>query len=458
MKQLASIILITFLFGCKGPKENKNAEKTKMENTNFETVDWAHSTNVYEVNLRQYTEAGTFNAFALELPRLKAMGVQTLWFMPITPIAQLNKKGTMGSTYACSDYTSINPEFGTMDDFKALVKKAHEMGFKVIIDWVANHTGWDHVWTKTHPEYYKKDSTGNFNKASGMDDIIELDYNNPDLRKAMIDAMEFWVNECDIDGYRCDLAFWVQLDFWKEARTALEKVKKIFWLGEFDALEKPEYMQVFDASYTWTWMHQSEEYYKGKIDLDSLRNVLERYDTAGGINKMKLWFTSNHDENSWNGAEYEKYGDMAKALAVFSFTWDGIPLIYSGQELPNKKRLQFFEKDVIAWNGEYQLADFYNRLLDVREENPALRAGDSRVKTFLLHTDHPESILAFLRRNGAKEVLVLLNFSKDDVKFNTQENLLKDNYKKVFDDESVVSLDSKTSFELKPWGYEVWEK
>jgi alpha-amylase len=458
MKQLASIILITFLFGCKGPKENKNAEKTKMENTNFETVDWAHSTNVYEVNLRQYTEAGTFNAFALELPRLKAMGVQTLWFMPITPIAQLNKKGTMGSTYACSDYTSINPEFGTMDDFKALVKKAHEMGFKVIIDWVANHTGWDHVWTKTHPEYYKKDSTGNFNKASGMDDIIELDYNNPDLRKAMIDAMEFWVNECDIDGYRCDLAFWVQLDFWKEARTALEKVKKLFWLGEFDALEKPEYMQVFDASYTWTWMHQSEEYYKEKIDLDSLRNVLERYDTAGGNNKMKLWFTSNHDENSWNGTEYEKYGDMAKALAVFSFTWDGIPLIYSGQELPNKKRLQFFEKDVIAWNGEYQLADFYNRLLDVREKNPALRAGDSRVKTSLLHTDHQESILAFLRRNGTKEVLVLLNFSKDDVKFTTQESLLKDNYKKVFDDESVLSLDGKTSFELKPWGYEIWEK
>ncbi|MEO7044547.1 MAG: alpha-amylase family glycosyl hydrolase, partial [Ferruginibacter sp.] len=312
-------------------------------------------------------------------------------------------------------------------------------------------------WTKTHPEYYKKDSTGNFNKASGMDDIIELDYNNPDLRKAMIDAMEFWVKECDIDGYRCDLAFWVQLDFWKEARTALEKVKKLFWLGEFDALEKPDYMHVFDASYTWTWMHQSEEYYKGKIDLDSLRNVLERYDTAGGNNKMKLWFTTNHDENSWNGTEYEKYGDMAKALAVFSFTWDGIPLIYSGQELPNKKRLQFFEKDVIAWNGEYQLADFYNKLLDVREKNPALRAGDSRVKTFLLHTDHPKNILAFLRKNGNKEVLVLLNFSKDDVKFTTQENLLKDNYKKVFDDESVVSLNGKTSFELKAWGYEVWE-
>ncbi len=458
MKQIAGIALIILMIGCNQQKQSKNTDNTKMENTSFETVNWAHASNVYEVNLRQYTQAGTFNAFAQELPRLKQMGVQTLWFMPITPIAQLNKKGTLGSPYACSDYTATNPEFGSIDDFKSLVKKAHDLGFKVIIDWVANHTGWDHVWTKSHPEYYKKDSTGNFKIASGMDDIIELDYSNPALRKAMIDAMEFWVKQCDIDGFRCDLAFWVELDFWKEARTALEKTKKLFWLGEFDALDKPEYMQVFDASYTWTWMHQTEQFYKGNIGLDSLRNILERYDTAGGINKIKLWFTTNHDENSWNGTEYEKYGDMAKALAVFSFTWDGIPLIYSGQELPNTKRLQFFEKDVIAWNGEYKLADFYNRLLEVREKNPALRTGDASAKTILLHTDQPNSILAYLRKNGDKEVLVLLNLSKNDLTFTLQENLLKDNYKKVFDDQTVQSLNGKTTFELKPWGYEVWEK
>ena len=185
-----------------------------MTATGFKKADWIQNTNVYEVNLRQYTAAGSFNAFAAELPRLKEMGVKTLWFMPITPIAKKQMKGSLGSYYACSDYTAINPEFGTLEDFKQLVGKAHEMGFKVIIDWVANHTGWDHVWTKTHPGYYEKDpATNDFKIASGMDDIIELDFKNPDLRKAMIDAMRFWITEADIDGFRCDLAFWVELDF-----------------------------------------------------------------------------------------------------------------------------------------------------------------------------------------------------------------------------------------------------
>lgn len=458
MQQVYIIICTTFLFGCNQSTRQKKADIQPMEQTNFKPVEWAHNTNVYEVNLRQYTQQGSFNAFAKELSRLKQMGVETLWFMPITPIAQQHKKGSLGSPYATSDYTAINPEFGTLDDFKSLVKQAHELGFKVIIDWVANHTGWDHRWTKEHPEYYKKDSTGNFHTASGMDDIIELDYGNPALRKAMIDAMAYWVKETGIDGYRCDLAFWVELDFWQEARTELEKTKKLFWLGEFDALEKPEYMQVFDASYSWTWMHKTEEYYKEKIDLDSLRNILERYDTAGGNNKMKLWFTTNHDENSWNGTEYEKYGDMAKILAVFSFTWDGIPLIYSGQELPNMKRLKFFEKDVIEWNGKYLLADFYKTLTDLRKNNAALRGGDSSVKTFLLHTDHQNSTLAFLRKHDNKEVLVLLNLSKAEVQFTTQENMLKGIYTNVFADKATIDLTGKTNFELKPWEYKVYEK
>ena len=215
------------------------------------SADWKNSTNVYEVNVRQYTKEGSFNAFVKELPRLKDMGVQTLWFMPVTPIAQKNKKGTLGSYYAAADYTSINPEFGTLQDFKNLVEEAHKQGFKVIIDWVANHTGWDHVWTKEHPEYYKRDSaTGDFAVASGMDDIIELDFKNPALRRAMIDAMRFWIDETKIDGFRCDLAFWVELDFWIEAKKELDPEKKLFWLGELDPLENPDYMQVFDAAYT----------------------------------------------------------------------------------------------------------------------------------------------------------------------------------------------------------------
>ena len=186
---------------------------------NAKTVNWAHSTNIYEVNIRQYTPEGTFNALAKELPRLRSMGVETIWLMPITPIAQKNMKGSLGSPYACSDYTAVNPEFGTLDDLKRLVVQAHELGMKLIIDWVANHTGWDHVWTKSHPDYYLKDSsTGDFQIASGMDDIIELDYGNPALRRAMIDAMKYWVTTCDNDGFRCDLAAWVEVDFCSEVR------------------------------------------------------------------------------------------------------------------------------------------------------------------------------------------------------------------------------------------------
>ncbi len=216
------------------------------------SAEWYKNTNIYEVNVRQYTKEGTFNAFAAHLPRLKEMGVKTLWFMPITPIAQKNKKGDMGSPYAASDYTSINPEFGTLEDFKSLVKTAHDQGFKVIIDWVANHTGWDHRWTKEHPDWFEKDSaTNDFKMASGMEDIIELDFKNPQLRRAMIDAMKFWVEETGIDGFRADLAFWVELDFWQEAKAELQKVKPLFWLGELDlaSTQKKEHLTLLQRTF-----------------------------------------------------------------------------------------------------------------------------------------------------------------------------------------------------------------
>ena len=205
------------------------------------TKDWIFQTNIYEVNLRQYTPEGTIKAFLPHLKRLKDMEVQTLWFMPLTPISQKEKKGSLGSYYACSDYTSINPEFGTIEDFKTLVREAHGLGFRVIIDWVANHTGWDHTWTVEHPDWYEMEH-GNFKRASGMDDIIELDYNNPDMREAMISAMHFWIAEFDIDGFRCDLAFWVELNFWQQAIPRLNQVKPLFWLAEMDPLEHPDYM------------------------------------------------------------------------------------------------------------------------------------------------------------------------------------------------------------------------
>ena len=426
--------------------------------TTYKKAGWIKNTDVYEVNVRQYTEEGTFNAFVKELPRLKEMGVSTLWFMPITPIAQKNKKGSLGSPYACSDYTSINPEFGTLNDFKELVTEAHGMGFKVIIDWVANHTGWDHVWTKTNPDYFKKDNdTGDFKIASGMDDIIELDYKNPALRNAMIAAMKYWVTECDIDGFRCDLAFWVELSFWLEARTELEKTKTLFWLAESDPLEHPDYYQAFDACYTWTWMHKTEEFYKKHQDKYMLDSIVYQYDTNGGPGAIPLWFTSNHDENTWNGNEYEKYGDAAKAFAVFSFTRNGMPLIYSGQELPNLKRLQFFDKDPIEWNGKYELHDFYKILLYLHKNNPALRAADDAAATYNLSTNSPANVMAYLRKDGKHEVLVLLNFSKQAVHCSITDDNVTGNFTEVF---TKTNKDFTTAkdVDMQPWEYLVYEK
>jgi len=404
----------------------------------FAIVDWAHSTNIYEVNLRQYTEEGTFNAFRKHLPRLKKMGVETLWFMPLTPVSQKNRKGTLGSYYACSDYVSINPEFGTMDDCKSLFREAQSMGFKIIIDWVANHTGWDHQWTKDHPEYYIIDpGTKDFRMASGMEDIIELNYENRDLRTAMIDAMEYWVVETGIDGFRCDLASWVTLEFWEEARKELEKVKELFWFGEFDELENPEYGEVFDASYSWKWMHLTEDFYKKQLPLSELIGLLKRYDDLGD-HTMRCWFTSNHDENSWNGSEFEKYGEMTTALAVFSFAWNGIPLLYSGQELPNKKRLNFFDKDEIEWTKEPALASFYADLLKLRSAHPALRAGDPSILTYILRTTAPAEVFAWSRKGKADEVRVILNLSDKEVIFRI--------------------INEEKEYTLSPWKYLLIEK
>ncbi len=291
----------------------------------FSMVAWAKDSNIYEVNIRQYTEEGSFQAFAKHLPRLKAMGVEILWLMPITPISQKERLGSLGSYYACSSYTKINPEFGNLNDFKQLVETAHLLGFKLIIDWVSNHTGWDHHWTFEHPDWYLKDTAGGFTEVNGWKDVIDLDYRQQAMRLAMIKAMQYWVRECDIDGFRCDMAHLVPLDFWMEAREQCDAIKPLFWLAECD---EPNYHQAFDLSYAWNWMHTSEKISKGAASLNDLRNTLHSY-SQYPFNATKLYFTSNHDENSWNGTEYEKYGQTAKAWWVFAATWQGLPLIYS---------------------------------------------------------------------------------------------------------------------------------
>lgn len=430
-----------------------------LQNQKTMTTDWKHTTNIYEVNVRQFSKEGTFKAVEKELPRLKKMGVETLWFMPITPIAQKNKKGTLGSQYAAQDYTSINPEFGTLEDFKSVVNEAHKMGFKVIIDWVANHTGWDHVWTKTHPDFYLMDpKTNDFQIASGMDDIIELDYKNPKMREAMIEAMKYWVRETDIDGFRCDLASWVEVDFWQQAKPEVETIKPLFWLGEYDELDNPDYATVFDASYSWKWMHLTKEFYQKKLPITDLTNLLSQY-SAIGNKSMRAWFTTNHDENTWNGTEYEKYGEMAKTLAVFSATWNGVPLMYNGQELPLlNKRLEFFEKDPIPWNGENKLENFYKKLFELKSKNPALRGGDDQATTQILQTSAPDQVLAYLRKNGNDEVLVILNLSDaQHLKVQILDETVKGKFKSIFSG-LTTDFDTKPTIEMYKWEHIVFEK
>jgi len=421
----------------------------------YNRAGWIANTNIYEVNIRQYSPEGTFNAFARSLPRLQDMGVEVLWFMPVHPIGKMNRKGSLGSYYSITDHKGINPEFGTAEDFKELVYQAHELGMKVIMDWVANHASWDHVWTKGHPEYFERDGQGNFKTPYDWTDVIQIDHSNAAQQDAMIGAMQYWVVDFDIDGFRADLAHLTPLPFWKKARTAIEPLKQgLFWLAESEEIG---YHEVFDASFTWEWMHITEKFYKGQVNLNKVYDVLAKYDTHFSATAYRMYFTSNHDENTWNGTEYEKYGDMAKALAVFSCTWNGIPMIYSGQELPNHKRLKFFDKDPVAWTGEFGLHDFYKTLLALHKQNPALRASDAAVSTFHILTEDSKNCMAYLRKNEQDEVLVFLNLSKEKTGLVIKDRLVDGTYLNVFDKTNVY-LAPGGFIKIQPWEYLVLVK
>ena len=420
---------------------------------NFPHPEWSYQANIYEVNLRQYTVESTFNAFAKHLPRLKDMGVKILWFMPITPISMDGRLGALGSYYSVKDYKATNPEFGSMDDFKKLVEEIHSLDMKVILDFVGNHTGNDHPWVKEHPEYYFYEEENKILHPHGWSDVSQLHFAEKKVWKELIDAMSFWVTTSDIDGFRCDMAHLVPLDLWYEARTELSKLKAdLFWLGE---CEVPEYHLAFDATYTWRWMHASEDFYKGRMDLKSLLLTLFQSQIEFPCSGFRVYYTSNHDENSWNGTEYEKYGNAAKLFAVFSCTWNGLPMIYSGQELPNLKRLAFFEKDTIAWTGKFELHDFYKALLNLKSNNPALRAADERATTKILSSPHDLRVFAYLRKYDEHEVIVILNCSADEIHFELVH--LDGYFANIFGGDGI-DIGSQSTVLLHGWSFHVFEK
>jgi glycosidase len=417
------------------------------------SIEWIQNATIYELNIRQFTPEGTFSAAQSRLPELKELGVGVLWLMPIHPIGELNRKGSLGSYYSIKDYKGINPEFGTEDDFRNFVNAAHELGMKVIIDWVANHTSWDHPWTVSNPEWYTKDSTGSFiPPVADWSDVIDLDYTNGQMREAMIDAMEYWVREFNIDGYRCDVADMVPVDFWNEARQRLDAIKPVFMLAE---AENPELHTIaFHAGYAWEMHHTLNKVAKGASvgRIDSMITVTRKAFPSGYL----MNFTSNHDENSWNGTEFERMGDGAAAFAVLTSTMEGIPLIYNGQEVGFNKRLAFFEKDTIVW-AESPFFDMYRRLSALRSRNTALWNGENGAPMERLTHKENDRIYAFHRTNERHSVIVVLNFSDAPSMVNLTTSTLPYRFVNIFNDEQI---DGSKGIELmlQPWDYAVFER
>lgn len=419
----------------------------------LKTPEWVQNATIYEVNVRQFTPEGTFSAFEKHLPRLKNMGVDIIWLMPIHPIGELNRKGSLGSYYAVRDYRGINPEFGSHDDFAHLVDAAHQLGMKVIIDWVANHTSPDAVWIEEGKlDWYTLDSMGKVQPTLGTDwwDVADLNYDNADLRNEMIACMEYWVRDFDIDGYRCDVAGWVPMDFWNAARASLDQIKPVFMLAE---AEGKELHSAFEMTYGWEFHHIMNEIAKGEKNAADVIAFYEKTKLPTGAFHMN--FTSNHDENSWNGTEMERMGEARFALAVLAATIEGMPLVYNGQETSLDRRLKFFDKDSINWD-KMDLVDFYSRLLHLHQSNEALHVGLEQTEPRFLSTKDQKEVLVFERKAGENRVLVLLNLSNSTQKVKVTD-VMQGTFKNLFEEEKVV-LKTNQSIMLKPWGYIVYEQ
>ena len=412
--------------------------------------DWAEDAVLYEVNIRQYTPEGTFNAFAEHLPRLKDLGVEILWLMPINPISEKNRKGSLGSYYSIADYTAVNPEFGTMDDFKNLVDQCHEMGFKVIIDWVANHTGWDNLWITEHPNWYTTDSLGNIiPPVADWSDVADLNYDVPEMRRAMINALDFWLIETDIDGFRCDVAWGVPQDFWEAARASMDSIKPVYMLAEDE--DHPAFLEkAFQSNYGWKLHHMMNEVAQGKQSATVFKEYFAGKTYPEGAFPMQ--FITNHDENSWAGTVNERMGAAGDAFAVFSFTVPGIPLIYSGQEVGMNKKLLFFEKDTINWNNK-EKQEFYTKLVNLKTENEVFW-NDGAGGDFTVLETTTENAFAFIRAKGDNKILAVFNFSNEDssIGFSILDGGMFTEY---FSGEKE-ELGTQPMFDLQAWDYKIY--
>ncbi len=452
MKTKFSFIALLFLlsfYGCQNSVDEVQSTETSPN------LDWTKNATIYEVNIRQYTPEGTFNAFAEHLPKIKAMGADILWLMPIHPIGELNRKGSKGSYYSVKDYKGVNPEFGTNEDFRLLVEKVHNMGMYIIIDWVANHTAWDNVWTETNPEFFSKDSLGNFYPpVPDWSDVIDLNFDNKELWTAMNDAMEYWVREFNIDGYRCDVAAMVPFEYWKQLRPKLDAIKPVFMLAEANEAELHE--NGFDMTYNWPLKDIMNDIAQGKKDVSALDNHIIEEDSLYNQNDYRMTFTTNHDENSWNGTVFERLGEAVETFAVLTNVIEGMPLVYSGQEAGLDKALAFFEKDEIEWK-EHELRNIYTTLFNLKDENKALWNGSHGGQVERISTNDDKSIFAFIREKEGNKIFAVFNLSPDTKNVKIGNARIEGNYKQLFS-ENELNIENAFQSEFSAWEYKVFYK
>ena len=448
------LICLLALIQCQSPSSGSSGADDIGTTKADSLPGWMKDAVIYEVNVRQYTPEGTFAAFRRHLPRLKEMGVKTLWFMPVYPVSQVKRKGSLGSYYAVGNTREVNPAFGSMEEFRQLVREIHSMGMYVILDWVPNHTGWDHPWIAEHPEYYTHDPvTDTIVHPANTDwyDVADLNYDQPGLTEAMIGEMAYWVKEVGIDGFRCDMAGMVPVSFWEEATPALLSLKSdLFLLAE--TMDPPlRNEQLFHADYGWAFKDLANGICQGQKTIADLNTYLNE-DSVTYRSGAHLYFTSNHDENSWHGTEFERLGKGAEAMYILAATLPGIPLIYSGQEEPLQKRLLFFEKDDIGFKT-FGYAGFYQRLNQLKQVNSAVYSPPYGGVLTILSPSNP-STFAYTRENGDDRLLVVVNLSDQAQETRIDIGDWNGTYRDIFRG-TQQALANPMTLQIGPWGYMV---
>ncbi len=459
IRTLVVLLGCLFLIACETGKQTQSKALSPYEPQEYVKVDhpqWSKNASLYQINTRQFTQEGTFVAAQQQLPRLKALGVDILWLMPIHPIGEERRKGTLGSPYSVKDYYGVNPEFGTLNDLKNFVDEAHELGMYVILDWVANHTAWDNQLRFDHPDWYDKDHNGEFRPTPWWDwsDIIDLDYRRPEVRKYMTQAMKYWVQEVGIDGYRCDVAGFVPVDFWNNVRKELDQIKPVFMLAEWESRDL--HAQAFDATYAWSWQEAVHKVLNGHSGLGPLFVYYSWNEGAYPKNSYRLTHVTNHDLNAWEGTVFERYGDAKKVetAIVLSVVGEGMPLIYNGLEAGNNKRLAFFEKDPITWQP-HPFNQLISQLLRLQKVNTALWHGEHGATMQRVWQNQPDSVFSFVRQNAKDKVFVMINFTKETHTVSFMDSLQDGQYTDWFSQESV-NIEQTTQVTLAPWEYKVY--